>query len=363
MKGKMLYLAVVAATIYLNLMYDWGTGSYILAVEMIAGVVCLLQMCFMGNKLEVSFPVPHMTMQCKEEGNIDLQVKNHSLFPAAGAVINLVCYYHGSRRKEKMQVRMSVRGRKSVSMKCGITPAYCGKLEIAVKSVKVSDYIGLFSRTRRGGEIAEALVLPRIYDIPVEISRATRMSTLDETEFDPHRSGDDPSEIYRIREYQPGDRPTQIHWKLTSKSEEIKVKEYSRPVGASVAVLLEGKGRLKTADMGNDFIELAASLSHKLYDEKCVHDILWAEKKRELMKVRVQDEESFHGFLTVFLESAASEFECNIMERYEECLRPESYGAVLTVSDDGEIKVNGETAVKIQLKDMREALQRELLEI
>ena len=53
------------------------------------------------------------------------------------------------------------------------------------------------------------------------------------------KSGDDPSEVFDIREYRQGDRLSRIHWKMTAKEEELMVKEYSRPLGGEGILCLD----------------------------------------------------------------------------------------------------------------------------
>src|SRR5699024_10155949 len=50
---KWLYLAAVLATVYLNLVYEWPDGRYILAVELVFPVILCLQARMMGAKIRI----------------------------------------------------------------------------------------------------------------------------------------------------------------------------------------------------------------------------------------------------------------------------------------------------------------------
>ena len=52
-------------------------------------------------------------------------------------------------------------------------------------------------------------------------------------EYAADRPGDDPSELYDIREYRAGDRISRIHWKLSERGEEVYVKEGGLPLDQS----------------------------------------------------------------------------------------------------------------------------------
>ena len=51
-----------------------------------------------------------------------------------------------------------------------------------------------------------------------------------------NRRGEDRSEVYQLREYRPGDDIRQIHWKLSSKLDELILKEASQPESRSLLV-------------------------------------------------------------------------------------------------------------------------------
>ena len=56
--------------------------------------------------------------------------------------------------------------------------------------------------------------------------------------YSDEESGDDPSQIFEIRDYRPGDKMQKIHWKLSAKSDSLIVKEYSEPVGFAIVIFV-----------------------------------------------------------------------------------------------------------------------------
>ncbi|MCL2333065.1 MAG: DUF58 domain-containing protein, partial [Actinomycetia bacterium] len=51
--------------------------------------------------------------------------------------------------------------------------------------------------------------------------------------------GDDPCELYDLRDYQPGDRLSRIHWKLSDKYDRLMVKEYGRVVASDALITFD----------------------------------------------------------------------------------------------------------------------------
>ena len=57
--------------------------------------------------------------------------------------------------------------------------------------------------------------------------------------YDDFHPGDDPSEIFGVREFRAGDKMQSIHWKLSAKSDDLLVRENSQPKACPLVFLLE----------------------------------------------------------------------------------------------------------------------------
>lgn len=88
----------------------------------------------------------------------------------------------------------------------------------------------------------------------VEIASQIREQLIDSEEYDEKRPGDDPSQIFQIREYREGDRMQRIHWKASARTSQLMVKDYSMPIGSGALVLFD----LRVAeDAGMVFLDQA----------------------------------------------------------------------------------------------------------
>lgn len=116
---------------------------------------------------------------------------------------------------------------------CGfsIRSDHCGMLEARVCDIRYYDWLALFSVKQGKGAVpakGRCMIPPETF--PVEIVRDSTpvpsQSAEPETLGLP---GNDFSEIYSLRGYEPGDDVKRIHWKLTEKTDEVLVREGSRP--------------------------------------------------------------------------------------------------------------------------------------
>lgn len=108
---------------------------------------------------------------------------------------------------------------------------YRGEYEIGVSDIYIYDYFRLFRLRKRVETYMKVYIYPRT--VTLEESHRFASSDVD-TENVKHVLGSDRAELSDLRSYIPGDRMKNIHWKLSAKSEDLMVKEYSHYAGNTV---------------------------------------------------------------------------------------------------------------------------------
>lgn len=130
--------------------------------------------------------------------------------------------------------------------KMDIPAEQCGKLTFSCTGIFVSDLLNLIKRRIKVFEPAYTVVYPKPVSLELEMSENTEGHTVDGRIIQ-NKKGSDSSEMYDIREYVPGDDVRAIHWKLSSKTDELILRQASNPAHYDVAVLPDfGLDRLKT---------------------------------------------------------------------------------------------------------------------
>ena len=104
----------------------------------------------------------------------------------------------------------------------------CGCIKITCDNVYITDIFGLFSVKTSHFKISDITVYPENINLSVILSKATIGATKDDG-FMQNRKGSDPSEMYDIREYVPGDDLRSIHWKLSGKMDNLILRQASEP--------------------------------------------------------------------------------------------------------------------------------------
>lgn len=208
---------------------------------------------------------------------ISIQINNPTIFPIA----NLKVYisYKNSYSKDRFTkvFYISVDGRTKAHVSFQLYSEYAGNMIISLKGIRVYDYLKLFSfKKKQRGEI-KAAVLPMYYELPESYLDNRQTNLMESDNYCPYKSGDDPSEVFAIREYREGDRLQRIHWKLSKKQGQLMIKEFSNPMNCSILLLINlsvplGENVLYYADA---ILECALSLSYTFLLKGQVHYFAW----------------------------------------------------------------------------------------
>ncbi|MBE6946714.1 MAG: DUF58 domain-containing protein [Ruminococcaceae bacterium] len=121
---------------------------------------------------------------------------------------------------------------------------HCGILQCSIKKCWAYDYLGLFRFRMRKIAPCRMTVLPQ--EIPMAALPPRRRGIAQAWKPKP---GGGFGENHEIRLYRPGDHLTQIHWKLTAKTNKLMIREPMVPVGRKAAVTMCITGTAEELDV------------------------------------------------------------------------------------------------------------------
>ena len=165
---------------------------------------------------------------------------NKSLFPTDRILCRVSCENLLTGEKEVISIHMAAPSRSNTDTEFLLKSRHAGKVRLSLQKMICYDSFGLFPvKTVPSREIsAFALVVPESFSLETQIAYG-ESTNMDSDEYSMKKAGYDPSETFAIREYQPGDRIRQIHWKLTEKFDNLMVRDYGLPIQNTILLLLE----------------------------------------------------------------------------------------------------------------------------
>lgn len=297
-RNKLKYIAVIIFAGFLAVLYnDYYMGILFLAVAA-CPIVLLAVLIYIYLRLEVEFTSVVHVVNKGETMPVSVQIHNPTIFPVA--FINVtVCFSNTflEQDKENRQVfYVSVDSRSTTNASFSLKSDYAGSVIISLSGVRVFDYLKIFSLKKKvHGEIKVA-VLPRYYELTGDLLKNGSKIQIESDYYSKTKSGDDPSEVFAIREYREGDRLQRIHWKLSLKQDQLMIKDFSEPLNCSVVIMadLGITGRDRLPDITDSLLECALSLSYSFMLKGQIHYLAWYDKKQgSSRRIRIVTENVF----------------------------------------------------------------------
>ena len=126
------------------------------------------------------------------------------------------------------------------------------------------------------------------------------------------KAGNDPTEIFAIREYAPGDKIRNIHWKISAKMGQTMVKDYGLPLFEKDTVIIE-KFSNKNVSVANEIYDLLYSLIYAMTQRGfglnvCFVNGIYTEK-------RIENETDIHNLFAELYQSDSKD-DVNVAEIY-----------------------------------------------
>lgn len=367
MRGKIIYAGILAVTVYLNLLYHWELGNLVLAFE---GMFLLL---LFGSAVVSWFGVSaewkHTKLFLEEGEEIQNQifVRNCLFFPICKVRIDLCYQYCGEEKKRKERLWTVVNAKEKKQISVSSFQKYSGRGSAELVSCRVYDVLGIWSFRKRINKKAELLIVPKPYPIVMEVTAQTRNFPLESERFSEEMSGEDPSEVFALHRYQPGDQIARVHWKLSARQGEWYVKEFGRPVGSAVLLLLEPVWKAERADAKkiSMYLQTAVSLVRGLLDAECDHVVSWTSESGELQRMQIFNEEDFYLFAIRFLETweAGMQSDRYLTEHYQMSYPQDRYHTIFSWCGEGGLFKNEEVIFDGQWMEIQEWFGRCQLEV
>ncbi len=270
---KLTYILMVVITAYIGLMYDGPVPGVLLAFELLLFVLLYAASWLLSKSVSVSVDVIDSVVDSMERAKIMLTFRNRGFWPVSDAVLKVNLSNCLDDESEEYEISFCAPSKGTVKIPFTYASSYCGVIRAEFNELQIFDYLRLFRRRKKMHKVTECVIMPKLHDMPLVITEACRNFDSDSDEFDKNKPGDDPSEIFQLREYRQGDKMSRVHWKMTARLDTIMIKELSRPVSNSVGIYLDL--RFRNIDEAQAVFELCYSLSMSLLAQECQHRIYW----------------------------------------------------------------------------------------
>lgn len=227
LKNIILYLIILLSSFLFNIFYyEWFSWIFLLIVILVPVISLLISLPMM-----IYTAVNGFILYGDDEININdkfriyLTNKNDSSIPCTCLRLTLKAENSFANIRKKIKLKVSGKLDNTFEYCDGTLGKHCGCITVTAKSLRIYDLLGIFFIPIRFKKSFSTVILPK----PEKPSNIPDFENITVLGFKP-KSGGGFSDYYELRQYQSGDSLKNIHWKLSSKYDELITKEPSTPI-------------------------------------------------------------------------------------------------------------------------------------
>ena len=261
---------------------------------------------------------------------------------------------------DKMKIRFSVDTGKKRDRRIPVVMDNCGNVSITVEKVRIYDYLNIFAWTiGKHFETQDVLVLPPTKEMYLGKDKWYNETSADSDRFSTYKKGDDPSEIFDIREYADGDKIQRIHWKLSSKTGDLMVKEGSLPLMKEIHIFIDlcATGtKQERNDKINRLIQGVYSIAMFMIESGIPQAYIWYDKVNGVIQeYSVEQEEELYWMFQELFRSKTTTEESELMEAYVDWGKGRLLESALylTVADHESLDSGNLVRDRLEVMDLR----------
>jgi hypothetical protein len=272
-------------------------------------LLSLLYVLLSAWGLRVAFAAPADTITVGKKGLLRARIKNKSVLPVFYAEILVEMAYYQSSEVLKLRLPFSAIPGKTELLRLPVTVRYAGTLRVVPRYIVVYDFLHVFCiRKKIKCKPTIITVLPEFQQMFVEDhSSRFNMPLVEERtstdgddknriqQFYKDRVGDDPSEVFQMREYHIGDKLSRVDWKISAKAGNLMVKDYSFPIIDRTVIFVDMhcRGQLEF----HQRIHTAVALCVSVLEIHCSMTLAWYDETSQMVLQRhlEQDEDLFES--------------------------------------------------------------------
>lgn len=188
------------------------------------------------TRIDFSLSSPVTTISMPEKPTVVLTAKNPSFFPFLNCVLSFRFQNMFFPSSPENAIALPLEARKTQTLRFPFTVSQPGMLLFALESVQLTDFLHFYTFHKSLHAALQIPVLPK--ETPVAFEPVLTHTESEDSEFfDP--AGALSTDIREVREYLPGDRMQDMHWKLSARTDDLLVKQFERSLDDSLLFLPE----------------------------------------------------------------------------------------------------------------------------
>lgn len=316
---------------------DSYLGILLLILTVVLTSLLIFNIIILKNKLIFELKTEG-TVHKNEIGRLSIQVKNKSLLPVAKVKLHIQFENKLTNELEEDEFSLSLNSRSKELVPLDLSSKYCGHIHVNVNKVQYYDFLDIFTKEIDVNSLSQLFILPKRYPMSVTVADSN-VGLTDSFSHEINKRGNDGLEIFGIKEYSKEDNLKHVHWKLTSKFDELIVKELSEAVNYTFLVLLDlsvvDQTKKNSPTVIDAMIDTFISISEALLEEGYEHSIAWYDKGSDFVQVEeVYSKDQLTFLLKRILLLEQIEAKVSLLDKFIHSSRDEHFSHLIYLNSE-----------------------------
>lgn len=318
---KILFAVLILICAVFYVMYLWDFAFVLLIVVCAVPVLMFITGLITKHLTSAYITVKSNTAAKREEFPVFLRIANRSIFPIGKADAHIEYYNVFNNEINTVELHLPVQPLNEQSVTFHLSSKYCGIINLRCAFIYIYDPLKIFKFKIGNNLTTFVAVMPEGHEISGDISSYDRMNE-ESNVFSDYKPGDDPSEVFDLRDYHPGDKLNRIHWKLSSKKDEFIVKDFSLPVDTPCTLFVnlryyENNDPRFTLPVFDTLVETLVSVSQYMLENERLHTVVYYNGKENCFVERIiSDSDELAFTVQELILSVTDNLFCELPEVY-----------------------------------------------
>ncbi len=340
---KLLFIILIIVCAAFYILYVWDFALVLLVLIIALPIIMYITTFLAKRKMKVEFALQNKIVPKNSPFPVQICITNKSIFPIGKAEAHIEYYNVFNNKTSDFELYLPIQSRNTQRVTFRLKSKFCGIVKVKIAYISIYDPLRIFKFKIGKNVGAEIAVMPTAHDISGTVLYSNRINE-DSSVFSESSPGDDPSEVFDLRDYVAGDKLNRIHWKLSSKKDDFIVKEYSLPIDVPCTVFLDLKcyeDSDYTLPVFDTLVETAVSLSQFLIENERVHSLIFYHAKhKRFVQYTISDAVSLADAVRDLLLSINDNLFCEPPETYfaqNSCISVSSFTLISSTDCDSPV--------------------------
>lgn len=281
-KAKNIIVSVVLIIILTALMILFSEYSSTLPLRIIISVSTIEYIIFriLSRKVDIKLKSDNPYIVREEKVSVSAVINKRSIYPYKKVEFNLKYKSKYGQGECNRRIVLELNDNRIESKKVVTESLPCGYTTFTIENAYIYDILGFGSVSINNiSENVNVMVMPTPKPIDIDLPKMPFVSG-DESEIFHEDRGRDSSETFEIREFHDGDSMNRIHWKLSSKTDELMIRDSIAAIETNIYVYFDLSKRINI----DEELEKSISIAYEMRNLGYAFYIMWFDKDARILR-------------------------------------------------------------------------------